>query len=101
MPNDSKRSNAEAHTADSRNPDWESYAPKGKGRTDEQIRADVHQKLIGARDAPARNLSIEVCEGAVTLRGHVDSEAQRAKLEKLVRSVRSVQELHDRLQVGS
>ena len=99
--NDSKLSNGEAHTADSRNPDWESYAPKGKGRTDEQIRADVHQKLMRLRETPARNLIIEVSDGAVTLRGHVESEAQRANLEKVVRSVRSVHELHDRLQVGN
>lgn len=99
---DSKQGNTETHTADSRNPDWDSYAPKGKGRTDEQIRADVHQKLTKLRGTiPARNLSIEVQNGVVTLRGYVDGETQRMKLEKLVRSVRSVHELRDELQVGN
>jgi osmotically-inducible protein OsmY len=100
-PTDSKQSNTETHTADSRNPDWDSYVPKGKGRTDEQIRADVHQKLLKLRGVPAYNLCIEVQDGVVTLRGNVDGEAQRLKLEKLVRSVRSVRELRDRLQVGN
>jgi hypothetical protein len=46
-----KKSREGTHTADSRNPDWDTYVARGHGQTDEQIRADVHEALRLARDA--------------------------------------------------
>lgn len=99
--NDARQSNTRTHTADTRNPEWPSYAPKGEGRTDEQIRADVHQALMKLQDTSGKSFTIEVKDGIVTLGGRVDDQTDRKQLEQLVRSVDSVRDFRDQLQVGS
>ncbi|MET0343773.1 MAG: BON domain-containing protein [Polyangiales bacterium] len=98
---DANQASTKTHTADTRNPEWESYAPKGEGRTDEQIRADVHQALVKQKDASGQALSIEVKDGVVTLSGRIDGDQRRQEVEKLVRSVPSVRDFRDQLQSGS
>src|SRR4051812_33657121 len=86
-----------AHTADTRNPDWDKYAPEGHGRTDEQIRADVHEALRGEADKDPAGVSVSVGDGIVTLRGQIADEGERRRLAELVRAVPSVKDVKDEL----
>jgi osmotically-inducible protein OsmY len=82
-----------------RNPDWDSYVPEGKGRTDEQIRADIHQVLMGTTVHETAPLTVRVEDGLVTLAGEVSDAAEQERLTQLVRSVPSVKGVHDELSV--
>jgi osmotically-inducible protein OsmY len=85
------------HTADTRNPDWDKYSPDGRGRTDEQIRADVHEVLRGGGQTAPEGVSISVGDGIVTLSGRVSDSSERQRLTELVRSVASVKDVKDQL----
>ena len=88
-------------SVDTRNPDWKSYVPEGHGQSDEQIRADVQEKLSGQRDLGATStaLAIVVAEGVVTLQGEVASRGVQQQLIELIRSVPSVKEVDSKLRV--
>jgi len=94
-----KDSDNRAHTADTRNPDWDKYSPEGQGRTDEQIRADVHEALRGEDGEDTSSLSISVGDGIVTLSGRVDSASEQQRLTELVKAVPSVKDVRDQLEV--
>jgi osmotically-inducible protein OsmY len=98
---DPKQSNTVTHTADTRNPEWPNYAPEGHGRTDEQIRADVHQALLGLGTDSHSKLSISVEGGVITLGGQVASNDEQQKVIKLIRGVPSVKDVRDQLKVAS
>lgn len=89
------------HTADSRNPEWDNYAPDGHGRTDEQIRADVHEALRGEADQPPAGVSVSVGDGIVTLSGQIEDAGERRRLAELVRAVPSVKDVRDQLRGGN
>lgn len=83
------------HTADTRNPDWDKYVPEGHGRTDEQIRADVHEALSSQSGLATGSLSVNVKDGLVTLSGKLgDSSASSAVVER-IRAVPSVRDVRD------
>jgi osmotically-inducible protein OsmY len=88
-------------SADTRNPDWDSYVPEGHGRTDEQIRADVQEKLSTEKDLSATStaLAIVVADGRVTLQGEVASRGVQQRLLDLIRSVPSVKGVESKLRV--
>jgi osmotically-inducible protein OsmY len=103
MSDSNKSSDNRDHTADTRNPDWDKYVPEGKGRTDEQIRADVHEALAGAGGADAsggatQSLSVSVQDGIVTLSGRLPGESAQQKVLEQVRAVPSVKEVRSQLQ---
>lgn len=80
----------------------QAYKPDGHGRTDEQIRADIHEALRnqrGGQASGAEALSISVGDGIVTLRGQVESEAEQHRIADLVRAIPSVRELRDQLHI--
>ena len=88
---------ASAHSAPTRNPDWESYTPDGHGRTDEQIRADIHQVLSSD---PARSaVAVTVADGMVTLTGEFVDDADRQRLCEDLRDLPSVRGLNDQSSV--
>ena len=84
-----------AHTADTRNPDWNKYVPEGHGRTDEQIRADIHQVLSSQSDLDTGSLSIEVQDGLVTLSGKLGEGSASSTVVERIRAVSSVREVRD------
>jgi osmotically-inducible protein OsmY len=90
-----------AGSADLRNPDWDAYVPEGHGRTDEQVRADVQERLSTAEDLGERTraLSISVGNGIVTLEGEVESATMQQRLLELIRAVPSVKGVEDKLRV--
>jgi osmotically-inducible protein OsmY len=71
----------------------------GNGHThsDEQIRAQIEQRLSKERAPRASHLLVSVGQGVVTLRGEVDDEIERNRLSEIVRSIGAVRELHDEL----
>lgn len=89
-----------SHTADSRNPDWDKYVPEGHGRTDEQIRADVHEALR-SYGKELGTVGISVGDGIVTLTGQVASANDQQSLTELIRNVPSVRDVQNRVQVKS
>jgi hyperosmotically inducible protein len=69
---------------------------------DLKISAEVKSKLasdVGLSTVP--NISVNSTNGVVTLAGQVDSEAQKAKVETLARSVANVKQVVDNLQVAN
>ena len=88
-------------SADTRNPEWESYVPEGHGQSDEQIRADVQETLSHERDLGATStaLSVVVADGRVTLQGEVASRGVQQRLLELIRGVPSVRGVESKLRV--
>lgn len=78
-----------------RNPDWKSYTPEGHGRTDEQIRADIHEEISRQAHPSERALSVTVADGFVTLDGTFDDQDAHDALCKTIRAVPSVKGLRD------
>jgi osmotically-inducible protein OsmY len=74
------------------------YVAEGHGQTDEQIRADVHERLMD--DTSARHLSVSVQDGVVELGGDVASEAERQRLMSVVAAIPSVRGVENRLCVS-
>ena len=74
------------------------YVPEGHGHTDEQIRADVHERLVD--EQTARFLSVVVQDGVVTLGGEITSEPDRLRLLSIVRAIPSVMHVEDRLRIN-
>jgi osmotically-inducible protein OsmY len=84
------------------NRNWPSYVPQGHGRTDEQIRADVHEVLLASEVSGRGNgLSITVDDGMVTLVGSMPSADARKRLVDRVRALEAVKEVKDELNVHS
>jgi osmotically-inducible protein OsmY len=83
------------HTADTRNPDWNKYVPEGHGRTDEQIRADIHDVLSAHGGTDTTSLSIDVKDGLVTLGGKLGQGSASSSIVERIRAVPSVREVRD------
>jgi osmotically-inducible protein OsmY len=83
------------HTADTRNPDWNKYVPEGHGRTDEQIRADIHQALSSESELDTGSLTIEVQDGLVTLNGQLGEGSASSTVIERIRAVPSVRDVRD------
>ena len=77
------------------------YVADGHGRTDEQIRADVHERLMTEAAASVSGLSLSVKDGIVTLQGEVQSLADQQRVSNLVREVPSVKRVENNLTVLS
>jgi len=97
--NTNQSSREAGHTASTRNPEWESYAPQGEGRTDEQIRADVHEVLSDESDMEENTLSVVVQDGMVTLKGEFANADDKERLCEEIREVPSVKGLRDQTTV--
>jgi osmotically-inducible protein OsmY len=82
-------------TADTRNPEWNSYSPEGEGRTDEQIRADVHAVLAETQVGQPSGLEVTVLDGIVTLSGQVEDASVQQRLCEKLREVPSVKDVRD------
>jgi len=83
------------NTADTRNPEWKSYAPSGHGQTDEQIRADVHAVLSETQIGQPSSLEVSVLDGIVTLSGEVNDASEWRRIREKIRSVPSVKDVRD------
>jgi len=68
--------------------------------TDDRIYDQVLLKLANDPDVGGAGMKIEVHNGAVTLRGKVQHDKQKAKAERLVKKVKGVTSVINELVVG-
>jgi osmotically-inducible protein OsmY len=88
--NDSATDTANSGKAD------DPYVPDGHGRTDEQIRADVHELLTRERQT-IKGLALSVRNGIVTLQGELDGQVDAQRLAQLIGALPSVRGVEDKL----
>lgn len=74
-------------------------AGASKPLSDASLAAIVRSALQSESSLDARNIEVENREGNVTLRGRVQSEAQREKAERIVASVGGVKSVTNSLTV--
>lgn len=73
--------------------------PKGYRRSDERIREDVCERVMGADWVDARDVEVEVADGEVTLSGTIATREAKRAIEDLADAVRGVHDVHNRLRV--
>jgi len=56
-------------------------------------------KLIGDTKTPERNINVDVVEGAVTLRGNVDTAEAKAEAERVAKETEGVKKVTNQLKV--
>ena len=78
----------------------EAYVPDGHGRTDEQIRADVHELLTTQAAQSVNGWSLSVRDGVVTLQGEVLSQSEQQRMSDLIRNLPSVKRVDNKLVVA-
>ncbi|HZW10646.1 MAG TPA: BON domain-containing protein, partial [Phycisphaerales bacterium] len=73
--------------------------PKGYKRSDERIKEEVCDMLMGAYDLDSEELEVGVKEGEVTLTGSVTSRNDKWEAERLAESVLGVKDVINQLRV--
>src|SRR2546425_8002893 len=63
------------------------------------LESKVKYHLLTADDVPASDVKVEVNGGVVTLHGKVETAAEKAKAEEVVRKIEGVREVKNMLQV--
>ena len=71
----------------------------GEFTDDTAIQTLVKSKLIRSREVNGLRMNVEVKKGVVTLYGRTESQAMRAKAVEIVKSVKGVVSVEDRLRV--
>ena len=74
--------------------------PKGYQRSDELLHELICEQLTDDPFIDARNVSVEVRNAEVTLRGMVETREQKYAIEDLVADTTGVTEIHNQLGVG-
>lgn len=60
------------------------HGPKGYRRTDERLREAICERLLEDPDIDAREITVEVADGVVTLEGRVENRLSKHIIEDLV-----------------
>jgi|ERR1051326_658876 hypothetical protein len=71
----------------------------GQSLDDAWIHTKIVAKLIGDSKTPERNINVDVVEGAVTLRGNVDSAEAKAEAERMAKETEGVTKVTNELKV--
>jgi osmotically-inducible protein OsmY len=72
----------------------------GQGKPeDDKIYDAVRMKIAADRDVGGNAVEVEVKDGAVVLKGKVQKESQRTKVERLVKKVKGVKTVTNQLTV--
>lgn len=74
--------------------------PKGYRRSDELLHELICEQLTENPFIDARNVSVEVKQSEVTLRGTVETREQKYAVEDLIADIAGVTEIHNHLGVG-
>jgi len=77
------------------------YGPKGYVRTDERIREDVCDRLMGYDRLDCSDIEVTAENGEVTLSGTVASRWAKHAAEDIAADVLGVKDVHNRLRVQS
>ena len=72
----------------------------GKSLDDAWIHMKIVSQLIGDPSTPERKINVDVVNSVVTLRGSVDSEAQRTEAERVVKNTEGVKSIQNRLKIA-
>ena len=82
---------------------WEGqYAgrgPRGYKRPDSRIEEDINDRLTQHGWIDATDIEVNVQNGEVTLRGHVDTRDAKRMAEDLADSVFGVKEVHNQIRI--
>jgi hyperosmotically inducible protein len=68
--------------------------------SDDRIYDQVLLKLAGDREVGGAGITVEIHNGAVTLKGKVQHERQKSKAEHLTKKVKGVTSVNNQLIVG-
>lgn len=71
----------------------------GQSLDDAWIHAKIVTKLIGDTQTPERKINVDVVEGAVTLRGNVDTAEAKAEAERVAKATDGVKKVTNQLKV--
>lgn len=83
-----------------RQEDHRGRGPKGYRRTDERILDDVNERLTEDPIVDAREITVDVAGGEVTLTGFVPDRQSRRRAEDIVEAVSGVGHVQNSLRVG-
>lgn len=72
----------------------------GKTIDDAWIHAKIVTKLISNPDTPQRKINVDVQNNVVTLRGNVNTAAEKSEAERLAKNTEGVKQVVNRLRVG-
>jgi len=73
--------------------------PQGYKRSDERITEDINEELTQDADIDASNISVEVQNGEVTLKGTVPDRETKRRSEDIAESCSGVREVQNQLRV--
>src|SRR6266704_4036684 len=71
----------------------------GQSLDDAWIHTKIVAKLIGDTQTPERKINVDVVEGAVTLRGNVDTAEAKAEAERVAKETEGVKKVTNQLKV--
>ena len=71
----------------------------GQSLDDAWIHTKIVAKLIGDTKTPERNINVDVVEGAVTLRGNVDTAEAKSEAERVAKETEGVKKVTNQLKV--
>ena len=72
----------------------------GQSLDDAWIHMKIVSQLIRNSSTPERKINVDVVNNVVTLRGSVDSEAQRTEAERVVKNTEGVKSVQNRLKIA-
>lgn len=75
------------------------HGPKGYARSDERLREAICERLMDDPDIDAREITVEVKDGVVTLEGHVDNRLSKHIIEDLVDACGGVRDIRNLIAV--
>lgn len=76
-------------------PNHRGHGPKGYRRSDERLREAVCERLLEDPDIDAREITVQVADGVVTLDGHIESRPAKHIVENLVDDCSGVKEIRN------
>ena len=71
----------------------------GQSLDDAWIHTKIVAKLIGDTQTPERKINVDVVEGAVTLRGEIDTAEAKAEAERVAKETDGVKKVTNQLKV--
>ena len=76
------------------------FAEKGKPVSDDRLHDQIIMKLAGDQDVRGGAIDVEVHDGAVTLKGKVDTEKRKDRAAKLVKRMKGVTSVENQLVIS-
>jgi hypothetical protein len=80
-------------------PSYAGVGPRGYKRPDARIWEDVCERLTADADVDASDITVDVSQGEVTLRGTVESRRVKRRAEDLAEDVSGVRDVHNHLRL--